>query len=270
VTSALRRMSEWEQSERQRMARVQELHTVIAGNKNGVEDGYDANANSRLLVFRCIGDYAVSRLAHDTPVVVPSDIPRCSVVFPGTFLHPDGRIDSRIDQFSYLTLGLCPNCLTHYRIQDVHVPQLFQSAHAILHTRMREQQWSEPIIRPAVGVNQFEISDTLKRETLANKKRKSKTVIRLLSNLQQDLAACVERLDDPHTRDPLSVVKAMQFKIFSETSQFGSDDMSDEHWTTLEDMKQRINSMVRLYENRAKGATGGRIRHRPLDYTFGH
>jgi hypothetical protein len=239
----------WEQTDADRIQRYQELQLQFRGEKNGVEFGYDPLVNTRPYQYRCMGTY-VTGIVDTLNPVNPDEMPRCAVVFPGKYLTSDGRVSTRVSQFSFLTLGLCPNCTVHYRIKDVDVPVLFQWARDIIETRKRVQTWTAPEVRPSSGVDEIQFSEKLERELIANKKRKTKTVSNMNAQLLDDLETCATRVESPATRDPHSVVSAAYDKIMSQTSEFSSDDTSDEQQTSILDLRLRIRNMFRTQEAR--------------------
>jgi hypothetical protein len=258
MIGALSRMHSWEQTEMERIQRYQELQLQFRGEKNGVEIGYDQGVHTRPYQYRCMGAYVTALVETPNPVK-PNEMPRCAVVFPGRYLTHDGRVSTRISQFSFLTLGLCPNCTEHYRIKDVDVLETFQWAREILETRKREQNWTEPKVRPVIsGVNEIHLSEKLERELLAHKKRKAKTVDNLIAKLRGDIAACETRVENPgKSGDPHSIVSSAYDKIMSQTSELCSDDMSDDQQTTILALRVQIRNMRLVQDAHLKRMAGG-------------
>lgn len=267
--TALRNMHAWASSETRRIRTNKEAQLERVGNKNGVELGFDPF--NRMQLYRCIGDH-VTTMVNEKIQADNGDKPICSTVFSGKFLTPDGEVRTRIDQFSYLTLGLCPNCLNHYSVRDVNVEELVDLARGNVRTRERVQNWSEPKVRPtAADATDMTFSEDLERKLLAHQKKNRKKIDGLIDVITRHLETCVEKLENPLTTDPLHVVRSTFSAIMSVSEPFSSDDMNDEQWKTFRRIIRRITTMRDEQEARAKQTTHGgcaTVRRSPIRSTL--
>ena len=252
AVNALMRMREWERSEHTRIERFQQLERLAIGSKNGVESGYDPVRKNRLLQFQCICTSMCATLSND-------DAPRCEGVFAGKSLARDGRVDVRMGLFSALTMGLCPSCLRYYQVKPVNTSLLVERAEENVRTRAREQQWTEPTVRPSTGVSEIHFSDKLESALLSHKKKLAKQVARLIDELQGALDRCAERLARSSPNDHLWIVKETYENISDQIRPFSSDDMSDEQWEKMGEIHRFVVEMLRAQEARVRpeGKKGG-------------
>lgn len=250
AVNALVNMRKWERSEHKRIERFQQLERLAIGSKNGVESGYDPVRKNRLLQYQCIG--ASLGAAED-------DAPRCQGVFAGKSLTGDGRVDVRMGLFSALTMGLCPSCLRYYQVQPVSASLLVEKAEGNVRTRACEQQWTEPTVRPSTGVSEIHFSDKLEGSLLAHKKKLAKHVAKALDDLQGALERCAERLERSNPNDHLWIVKEAHDNISDQIRSFSSDDMSDEQWEKMGEIRRFVVELLRAQEARVRpeGKVGG-------------
>ena len=242
VLFAIAEMSKWKASEDKRVKLVVASQTTVALKKNAIHSGSEVTGNNRLLHYRCIGEH-VRRV-----VVSEEESPRCSIVFPGKHLaQSPNRFSTSISKFSDLTLGLCPNCLQFYRIDEVNLSKLIESAKDTISNRLRHDQWSEPVIRPHDGSRPIKFSEQLEKKLRKKEAAGAKVIVTLIEELQAKLENFKSL---PDIEKPMLVQITYKDMIGKINSQLEcSDCMNIKQWDTLRTIQAEITDLLERHKD---------------------
>jgi paraquat-inducible protein B len=242
VLFAIAEMSTWKASEDMRKEDVVALQTRVAVKRNAVHSGSEITGNNRLLHYRCIGEL----VRHF--VVGEEESPRCSIVFPGKYLtqSPNG-FSTSISKFSDLTLGLCPNCLQFYQIEEVNLSKLIESAKETISNRLRHDQWSEPVIRPHDGSRPIQFSEQREKKIRKKEAAGANVVVALIEELKVKLEEFQSKSDNDKQKLVQITYNFMIGKINSQLE--CTDCMTRKQWDTLRAIQVEITDLRELHKD---------------------